>query len=105
MTDEEFREEYKPIEVPARFNIADTQQNKMIYALAQIGDGTAEDVIAKLEQLQPGFINDQTRAFVCATLAGLFEKGHLTGTERSGQTHYNLHKITAPNGGSTDPGL
>lgn len=105
LTDEEFREEYKPLHVPSHYDAADTQQNKMIFALAQIGDGTAEGVIAELEKLEPGFSNEQTRAFVAATLASLFEHGHLTGSEKAGQMHYNLSKITQANGGGIDPDL
>ncbi len=105
MTDEEFREEYNPLHVPAHYIAADTRENKMIYALAQIGEGTAEDVIAELEKLEPGFVNEQTRAFVKVTLNDLFNKGHLTGSERNGVTHYNLHKITRANDGAADPEL
>ena len=105
MTDEEFREEYKPLHVPAHYLAADTQENKMIYALAQIDEGTADNVIAELEKLEPGSVNEQTRAFVKTTLSSLFEKGHLTGSEINGEAHYNLSKITRANDGSTDPDL
>jgi hypothetical protein len=105
MTDEEFREEYKPIQVPAHYDPADTQQNKMIFALAQIGDGTAEEVIAQLDKLEPTFSNEQSRLFVKTTLEALFEHGHLTGSEKAGQMHYNLSKITRANDGETDPDL
>jgi len=105
LSDEEFREEYKPLHVPAHYDAADTQQNKMIYALGQIGDGTAEDVIAALEKLEPGISDEQHRAFVTVTLKSLFEHGHLTGSEHNGQMHYNLNKITQANDGATDPDL
>jgi len=105
LTDEEFREEYKPLHVPAHYDGADTLQNKMIFALAQIGDGTADEVIAELQKLEPGISNEQNRTFVKTTLARLFEHGHLTGSEKSGQMHYNLSKITQANDGATDPDL
>ncbi|MDB5131246.1 MAG: hypothetical protein JWR02_995 [Mucilaginibacter sp.] len=54
LTDEEFREEYKPLAVPAHFDASDTQQNKMIFALAEIGEGSAEDVLTEMERLEPG---------------------------------------------------
>ena len=104
LTDEEFREEYKPLHVPAHYDVADTLQNKMIFALAQIGNGTADDVIAELEKLETGIANEQNRAFVKTTLAALFNHGHLTGSEHNGQMHYNLSKITQANDGATDPG-
>ena len=105
MTDEEFREEYKPIQVPAHYDAADTQQDKMIFALAQIGEGTAGDVIAELETLEPGVINEQSKAFINVTLKKLFETGHLTGSEKNGEMHYNLSKITQANDGGTNPDL
>ncbi len=105
LTDEEFREEYKPIQVPAHYDQADTLHNKMIFALAQIREGTAEDIIAELKKLEPGIPGEQSRAFVKTTLAALFEHGHLTGSERDAQMHYNLSKITQANDGAADPGL
>jgi hypothetical protein len=105
LTDEEFREEYKPLQVPAHYDTADTQQNKMIFALAQIGEGTTEDVIAEMEKLEPGLSDEQNRAFVNTTLAALFEHGHLTGSEKDNQMHYNLSKITQANNGGINPEL
>ena len=104
MTDEEFREEYKPLQVPAHYDAADTRQNKMIFALAQIGEGTAEDVIAELEKLEAGITTEQNRAFVTTALANLFEHGHLTGSEKAGRMHYNLNKITQANDGGAGQG-
>ena len=105
LTDEEFREEYKPLHVPAHYDQADTLKNKMIFALAEIGDGNAEAVITELERLEPGIANEQNRAFVLATLRSLFDRGHLTGGEKSGEMHYNLSKITKANDGAANPDL
>jgi hypothetical protein len=33
-------EEYKPLQVLAHYDTADTQENKMIFSLAQLGEGT-----------------------------------------------------------------
>ncbi|QEM11174.1 MULTISPECIES: hypothetical protein [Mucilaginibacter] len=101
LSDEEFREEYKPLHIPAHFDTQDTQQNKAIYALAQIGEGTADRVLKELESLQPGIVNEQLTALVKTTLADLFNKGLLKGEEHNGQMHYNLSKITEANDGST----
>lgn len=100
LTDEEFREEYKPLQVPAHFDAADTQQNKMIFALAEIGEGSAEDVIAEMERLEPGVTAEQLTALVKQTLKNLYDKGLLSGTEQEGAMRYNLHKITQANTGS-----
>jgi hypothetical protein len=105
LTDEEFREEYKPLQVPAHFDATDTQENQMIYALAQVGEGTVEEIIAELEKLNPGFSNEQTKTFVRVAMKALFEKGHLTGAEKGGVMHYNLSKITQANDGATNPDL
>lgn len=105
LTDEEFREEYKPLQVPPHFDAADTQQNKMIFALAQIGEGSADDVIAEMEQLEPGVSGEQLSALVHETLSRLYDKGLLTGSEKNGVMQYNLHKITQPDAGKTGPDL
>lgn len=101
LSDEEFREEYKPLHIPSHFEVQDTQQNKAIYALAQIGEGTADGVLKELETLQPGIVNEQITALVKTILADLFDKGLLKGEEHHGQMHYNLSKITEANDGST----
>jgi predicted transcriptional regulator len=101
LSDEEFREEYKPLHIPSHFDQQDTQQNKAIYALAQIGEGTADKVLKELEILQPGIVNEQVTALVKTILADLFDKGLLKGEEHNGQMHYNLSKITEANDGST----
>lgn len=105
LTDEEFCEEYKPLHVPAHYDKSDTLQNKMIFALAELGDGTAEQVIAELEKREPGLTDEQNSMFVKTTLASLFDHGHLTGLEKNGEMHYNLSKITQANDGETNPGL
>ncbi|HEX8020511.1 hypothetical protein [Mucilaginibacter sp.] len=101
LSDEEFREEYKPLHIPSHFDQQDTQQNKAIYALAQIGEGTADKVLKELETLQPGIVNEQVIALVKTILANLFDKGLIKGEEHNGQMHYNLSKITEANDGST----
>src|ERR1700744_2328851 len=100
LTDDEFQEEYKPLHVPAHYQAADTLQNKMIFALAEIGEGTADDVIQELERREPGITEKRNRIFVKTNLQMLYENGHLTGAEQGGVTYYNLNKITRENRGS-----
>lgn len=104
LTDYEFREEYKPLYIPAHFEVQDTQQNKIVFALAQLGEGSAADVIKELETLQPGITDDQLKAITKTVLADLYDKGLLKGEEHNGQMQYNLSKITEANDGSTDAG-
>lgn len=101
LSDEEFREEYKPLHIPSHFDPQDTQQNKAIYALAQIGQGTVNNILKEMEVLQPGIVDEQLTALVKTTLANLYNKGLLKGEEHDGQMHYNLSKITEANDGST----
>ncbi|AYL99309.1 hypothetical protein [Mucilaginibacter celer] len=102
LSDEEFREEYKPLYIPAHFEIQDTQQNKIIFALAQIGEGSAADVINELETLQPGITDEQLTAITKTVLADLHNKGLLKGEEHNGRMQYNLSKITEANDGPAD---
>ncbi|WP_413667123.1 hypothetical protein ACEN9X_21685 [Mucilaginibacter sp. Mucisp86] len=101
LSDEEFREEYKPLHIPSHFDPQDTQQNKAIYALAQIGQGSVDNILKEMKILQPGIVDEQVAALVKATLANLYNKGLLKGEEHNGQMYYNLSKITEANDGST----
>ncbi|RFZ85058.1 hypothetical protein DYU05_05485 [Mucilaginibacter terrenus] len=105
MTDEQFREEYKPLHVPAAYHNEDTLQDKIIYALGQIGEGTPEDVLAKLEELEPGLGTGSCGQEVQTILYGLFDRGLLTGREVDAVMLFNLHKITRSNEGAVDPDL
>jgi hypothetical protein len=97
LSDEEFREEYKPIYVPSNYNTDDTQQNKITYALAQLGGGTVSEVIDKLEDLEHGIKDEQLIAITKQILTHLYDQGLLKGEETNGKMHYNLSKITEAN--------
>ena len=104
MTDEQFREQYKPLQVPAAYKNQLSPQDKIIFALADLGEGTAEQVCKRLEELESGA---NPKALIAAThqvLTELYQKGLLAGNEKEGDLVYNLHKITEQNSGSTDPG-
>jgi len=103
LTDEEFREAYKPLQVPAHYTEALTQKQKVIFALAQIGDGTAGDVIAELEKLEEGKLDRHLKTATKHILVSLFEQGHITGGDHGAGMHFNLSKITTENSGSVDP--
>jgi hypothetical protein len=105
LSDEDFREEYKPLHIPAAYHPDDTQENKVIYALAQLGEATANEVIDKLEELETGIKNQQLIAFTNKVLTDLYDKGLLKGEEIQGEMHYNLSKITHANDGDVDPDL
>ena len=103
LTDEEFREEYKPLQVPAHYTEAYTQKQKVIFALAQIGSGTAGDVIAQLEKLEAGKLDGHLKTATKHILVSLFEHGHINGGDHDGGLYFNLSKITSANSGSVNP--
>lgn len=104
-SDEDFREEYKPLQIPAAYHLDDTQENKIIYALAHLGTGTDAEVVDKLEELEAGIKSEQLIAITSQVLTHLYEKGLIKGEDIRGEMHYNLSKITRPNEGSVDPEL
>jgi len=103
LSDKEFREEYKPLEIPHAYFPEDTQENKIVFSLAELGEGTVTEVIAKLEELEPGLKDDQLVAITKHVLTGLYDKGLLKGIDKAGTMHYNLSKVTEPNDGTVDP--
>ena len=105
LSDEEFREEYKPINVPGAYHADDTQENKIIFALSELGEGTVTQVIAKLEELEPGIKDEQLTAITKQVLTGFYDKGLLKGVDHQGTMRYNLSKITHANEGLVDPHL
>jgi hypothetical protein len=105
MTDEEFREQHKPLQVAASYQEAQTVSDKIIFALADIGEGTSEDVIRHLEQLDPEADHKNMIAETHRVLTELYEGGRVTGHEENGDLVYNLHKITQANDGSVNPDL
>lgn len=105
LTDEEFREEYHPLHVPGHFDAADTERDQLIFALAELGEASADEITAEWERLQASPVDEQQKAFVKTVLKSLFDKGLLNGSDKNGTVHYNLHKVTQANDGETDPEL
>jgi hypothetical protein len=105
MDDAAFREEYKPVHVPALFNEAKNLQDQVVFALAEIGEGTADMISQKLEELEPDKPEKEVVAEVHEILSALFTKGLIAGHEQDGTLTYNLQKITQANDGKVDPNL
>jgi hypothetical protein len=78
-----FREEYKSLHVPARFDAKASAQDQVIFALAQVGSGTTEDIIFELSKYQ-------SSVDPLPYLRVLFDKGLLKGENRGGFMHYYL---------------
>lgn len=105
LSDKEFREAFKPLQIPADYHSAESQQDKILFALAQLGEGTSGDVTTKLVELDPALMNDQLFEQTDALLSSLYEKGLLNGGEKEGKISFNLSKITQTNEGAVDPDL
>ena len=99
ITDEEFREQHKPLYVPASYEKAQTIKDKVIFALADIGNGTVEQVVKRLEELSPEADHKPIIAATHDILTRLFQNGQLTGTDKDGDIVYKLDKITQANSG------
>ena len=103
--DQSFNEEFKPVAPPEAYHAEASWQDKVLYALAQIGEGTAPDVAAKLTEYElneaPQVLHRQAEQ----VLTQLYDKGLIKGHEQSGEITYDISKITSPNTGGTDPDL
>ncbi len=102
LSDQDFREEFKPLYIPPAYDTSDSLENRVIFALASIQEGSAEDVFRKLKQFDPG-IQEVTVKFIKKYLFHLYDKGLLKGNKGDGTLIYNLSKITDPNKGYVDP--
>jgi len=103
--DQNFNEEFKPIAPPDAYHTDGDWQDKVLYVLAQLGEGTAPDVAAKLTEYEPDEAPQALHRHAEQVLMGLYEKGLIKGAEQYGEVSYNLSKITQPNTGGTDPDL
>lgn len=105
LTDEQFREQYRPLHIPASFEQADTVTDQIVFALADLGEATADEVIRHLEELQPVDNSKQLIAEVRQLLTQLYNNGQIAAKEKDGDLVYNLHKITEANSGAVNPDL
>ncbi len=105
MTDQEFREQYKPLHVPASFEEAGNETDKIVFALADIGNGTAKDITLHFEKLHSTANLKMPVINIPEALTELYNKGLITAQELNGSLVYNLHKITEANEGGVNPEL
>ena len=83
-TDQDFREEFKPLHIPSSYNNADPEEDRIIFALATLGEGTSEEVFAQLRELDPG-INNLNPESVEVLLNHFYDKGLLKGNDENGK--------------------
>ena len=105
MTDDTFREAYKPLHIPAHYDVHASDQDRVLFALAQIGTGTINDVATEMAQLEAGIDVESFKAVATDVLTRLYDQGLLKGSEVNGEMEYNLSKITHANDGAVDPDL
>lgn len=105
MTDDNFREAYKPLHIPAHYDAHGPDQDRVLFALAQIGIGTANNVATEMAQLEAGIDVVSFNVIATDILTRLYEQGLLKGNEINGEMKYNLSKITHANDGTVDPDL
>jgi len=105
MSDDRFRETYKPLHIPAHYDVHDSEQNRVLFALAHIGIGTAKDVATEMAHFESGIDADSFKAVATEVLTRLYDQGLLKGSDANGEMEYNLSKITHANDGAVDPDL
>lgn len=105
MNDQEFRDAYQPLQVPAHFDESSELSDQTLFALAQSGSATADEVVIKLKELKNGDSEKSFIADVHQLLTGWYEKGLIAGIEENGELKYSLQKITEANDGKVNPDL
>jgi predicted transcriptional regulator len=92
--------DFEPIHVPYRYNEGDTAEQKVIFALGQLGEATAAETVMKLKQANTEEQITETEA--ADILKNLFDQGLIKAENHEGKPRYNLSKIVKPNAGRTD---
>ncbi len=105
LSDESFRKTYKPLHIPAHYNTHDNEQDRVLFALAQIGIGTVTEVATEMAQLEDEVDIESFKIIVGDVLARLQEQGLLKVHTVNGETEYDLSKITHVNDGAVNPDL
>ncbi len=89
----------EPLHVPYRYNEQDTPEQKVIFALGQLGEADPEEIAAKLINANPHENLDLTE--IENILKNYFDQGLIKGDDEHGTFRYNLSKILKPNAGRT----
>lgn len=98
-SDQEFREEFKPLQIPPSFEKAEGLEQQTIFLLAKLGEAGAVEV-NEAYQSETGQAMPEE---ISAILGNLYEKGLIKGINSENGIVYNLSKITEPNRGYVDP--
>ena len=104
-TDQDFRDEFKPLHIPAHYMPDDSDEDKVIYALAQLEEGTPDEVALELSKHDSSLDTEHFKTKAASILHILYEKGLIKGVPYGNTMAYNLSKITRANDGAVDPEL
>lgn len=91
---------FEPLHVPYRYNEQDTPEQKVIYALGQLGEANPEEITARLRKANSQEVLTEHEAE--AILKNYFDQGLIKGDDEHGGFRYNLSKILKPNSGRTN---
>ncbi|GGC33720.1 hypothetical protein GCM10011386_27380 [Parapedobacter defluvii] len=90
----------RPLHVPAKHDPKAALQERAVFALADLGKGTAKQIATKLSALGD---SDADETQVREILEVLFNKGLVNGSDNESNREYDLAKETRPHRGHVDP--
>jgi len=91
----------QPLQVPARYEAEGSIEEQVVFALADLGEGTAVEVAEHWLALDPGLSLETCRTRSEQVLADLHEKGLVNASEGP-PLRYNLVKETRPHRGRVE---
>jgi len=94
MTDQEIRKQYQPLQIPAHFDQSAPLNQQILFALAQIGHGIADEVVRQLKGRCKGTTEKQEIAGIHQQLTDWYKSGLVAAqTNQSGELIFSLQKI------------
>lgn len=94
----------KILKVPHEFKQDHKKEDKILFALAMVEEGSKEDVYKKLQELSESSLNISNQE-VDEILTTYYNEGLLKGKSMNNVMYYNLNKMEKPNSGKVDPDL
>jgi len=80
------------LQIPSDFKEAKNIQDRVLFALAKIGEGTADKISRELEALAPEMPDKQVIAGVHKVLTDLHTNGLIAAREKEGTLIFSLNK-------------
>lgn len=90
----------EPLHVPYRYQEQDSPEQKVIFALGQLGEANPQEIMDKL--LKSNSQETLTEMEAETILKNYFDQGLIKGDNEHGSFRYNLSKILKPNSGRTN---